>query len=144
MQRQISNDPVNPQFLSPTDQRSPLQIATNQELSPTASPSPSSRQFLGIKSPTYPHAPAIRPQTPTQSNSDFQQAPTSDNNDIYQAPQTPKPGFQSRLSGDPFVQQTPTPRPQFAIAKPALQVRFIYIYIYIGFYIYSACRLLLF
>lgn len=120
--RQISTDPTNPQFVSPTDQRSPLQIATNQELSPAASPSPSSRQFLGMKSPTYPHAPGLRPQTPTQSNTDFQQVSTPDANDIYQAPATPKSAFQARLPVDPFAQQPSTPRPQFGITKPTLQV----------------------
>lgn len=122
VQRQISTDPANPQFVSPTDQRSPLQIATNQELSPVASPSPSSRQFLGIKSPTYPQAPGIPPTTPTQPNNDFQ-VQTSDSNDIYQSPSTPKPNFTPRLPVDPFAQQPSTPRPQFGIAKPPLQVR---------------------
>lgn len=123
VQRQISTDPVTPQFLSPTDQRSPLQITTNQDLSPAASPSPSSRQFLGLKSPTYPHAPGIRPQTPTSSNSDFQQVPTTDNNDIYQPAPTPKPSFQPRLPVDVFAQQPPAAtRPQFGISKSTLQV----------------------
>lgn len=64
----------------------------------------------------------MRPQTPTQTNNDFQQVSTPDNTDIYQPPSTPKPSFQPRLPVDPFAQQPSTPRPQFGVAKPALQV----------------------
>lgn len=124
VQRQISTDPA-PQFLSPADQRSPLQIATNQELSPAASPSPSSRQFMSMKSPTYPHTPGLRPTTPTQAAPDFPQVPTPDNGDIYQAPPTPKANFQPVLPVDPYAQQPATPRPQFAHAKPGIQVELL-------------------
>lgn len=129
VQRQISTDPNQP-FIQ--DQQNPLQATTLQDLSPVASPSPSSRQFLGIKSPTFPlpspiSAPSIRPPTPSQSPHDFPQPTTPDNNDPYaQAPATPKPIFQPRLPADPYAHQPATPRPQFAINRPPIQVMFFY------------------
>lgn len=123
VQRQISTgDPINQQFISPTDQQSPLQVSTNQELSPAASPSPGSRQFLGLKSPTFPHSQNLRPQTPAQSPHEFQQPATPDTGDIYQPPATPKPTFQPRIPSDPFGQQPATPRPTFGVNRPTLQV----------------------
>ncbi|XP_023312429.1 histone-lysine N-methyltransferase 2C isoform X6 [Anoplophora glabripennis] len=124
VQRQISTDPNQP-FIQ--DQQSPLQATTPQDLSPVTSPSPISRPFLGIKSPTFPlpspiSAPPIRPPTPSQSPHDFPQPTTPDNNDPYaQAPATPKPIFQPRLPADPYAHQPATPRPQFPINRPPIQ-----------------------
>ncbi|KAJ8921946.1 hypothetical protein NQ315_008580 [Exocentrus adspersus] len=126
VQRQISTDPNQP-FIQ--DQQSPLQVVTTpQELSPVASPSPSSRQFLGIKSPPFPHPSpisqsTIRPPTPSQPTHDFPQPATPDNSDPYaQPPATPKPAmFQARLPADPFAHQPATPRPQFVVNRPTLQ-----------------------
>lgn len=124
VQGQISaTDATNPQFVSTTDQQSSLQVSANQELSPTISPSPTTRQFLGLKSPTFPQVQTLRTQTPVPSPHEYQQSPaTTDNGDIYQPPATPKPTFQPRLPSDPFAQQPATPRPQFGVNRPTLQV----------------------
>lgn len=118
--RQIS-DPTGGSFIP--DHQSPLQVATpTQELSPAASPSPNTRQFLtlGIKSPPFPHPQiqqpnSIRPPTPSKSPHDFPQTPTTPDDMYAQSPATPKPGFQPRLTPvDPYAHQPGTPRPQFA------------------------------
>ncbi|XP_050507765.1 histone-lysine N-methyltransferase 2C-like isoform X1 [Diabrotica virgifera virgifera] len=124
VQRSISVDPAQ-QFLS--DQQSPLQPSTPQELSPSATPTPSPRQFIGMKSPTFPlpspvPQTAIRPPTPSHSPHDVSQASTSDGNDHFiQSPSTPKPSFPNRLPTDQFIHQPATPRPQFGIQRPTLQ-----------------------
>lgn len=126
MQRQISTDPTQ-QFL--TEQQSPLQVNTPQELSPSTTPTtPSPRQFLGIKSPTFPvpspvSQSSVRSTTPLQSPHDISQPGTPDGNDPFiQSPTIPKPNFQPRLPNDPFAQQPATPRPQFGLSRPQLQV----------------------
>ncbi|CAH0559006.1 unnamed protein product [Brassicogethes aeneus] len=104
-----------------SEQPSPLQGNTPQELSPVASPS--SRQFLnmGIKSPTFVLPPGgVRTPTP-QSPLDFQVPPTPDIDPYAQQPGTPKPGFQPRMAVDPYAQQPGTPRPQFAAPRPQVQ-----------------------
>ncbi|XP_056641929.1 histone-lysine N-methyltransferase 2C-like isoform X3 [Diorhabda sublineata] len=124
VQRQISSDP-NQQFLS--EQQSPLQINTPQELSPSATPTPSPRQFLGMKSPTFPipsQVPqtGIRHPTPSQSPHDVSQTATPDGNDLFiQPPNTPKPNFPTRLPTDQFALQSAASRPQFGIPRQQLQ-----------------------
>ncbi|XP_060525404.1 histone-lysine N-methyltransferase 2C-like [Cylas formicarius] len=142
VQRTVS-DPNQP-FVQ-GNQTLPLQVATTpQDNSPAASPSPISRQFIGIKSPPFSHLSpqqTATPRTPTSSQSpvhDFQQqhqpqvqAPQTDSpTDPYpQAPATPKPiQFAPRLAGAGIVDafgQPPTPRPQFVAPqqRPSLQVR---------------------
>ncbi|KAL3280233.1 hypothetical protein HHI36_017729 [Cryptolaemus montrouzieri] len=103
-----------------------LQVNTAlQEMSPAASPSPRQFQSLGMKSPSFTHpssAPALRPTAPSPSH-DFSPN-TPDSTDPYaQQPSTPKPQntiFQSRPTGDPFVQQSPA-RPQFSLPRTAVQ-----------------------
>ncbi|CAG9863833.1 unnamed protein product [Phyllotreta striolata] len=120
VQRQISADPAQ-QFIN--EQQGAMQANAPQESSPSTTPAPGPRQFLGIKSPTFPVPPAgVRANAPSQSPHDVAQPPTPDGNDHFiHSPTNPKPNFPPRLPNDPFAAQPAAPRPPFGMARPPLQ-----------------------
>ncbi|XP_076251798.1 uncharacterized protein LOC143191021 isoform X3 [Rhynchophorus ferrugineus] len=117
------------------NQTSPLHVSTNsQDPSPVASPSPVSRQFVGMKSPTFAH-PSPQPtniRTPTPSQSPVHEFPPQNPPSQVPEPLTPdyvqnsqqqKPGPFVKGPGvatnEPFQVQ----KQQFPPIRPPMQIR---------------------